>query len=84
MYTHPDFTRRGVGRIVLDACETAAAAEGFRSCELAATLAGEPLYKACGYHQIERFGADTPAGVEVPLVRMGKALRGGAVRAGEG
>jgi GNAT superfamily N-acetyltransferase len=74
MYTHPDFIRRGVGRMVLDACEAAAAAEGFRSCELAATLAGEPLYKACGYRQIERFAADTPQGVAVPLVRMGKPL----------
>jgi GNAT superfamily N-acetyltransferase len=84
MYTHPDFTRRGVGRMVLDACEAAAAAEGFRSCELAATLAGEPLYRACGYHQIERFLADTPEGVAVPLVRMGKSLRVGQGLAGGG
>jgi GNAT superfamily N-acetyltransferase len=75
MYTHPDFARRGVGRMVLDACEAAAAGEGFRSCELAATLAGEPLYKARGYHEIECFDADTPQGVAVPLVRMGKSLR---------
>ena len=77
MYTHPDFTRRGVGRMVLHACEAAAAAEGFRNCELAATLAGEPLYRACGYRQIERFVADTPERVSVPLVRMGKRLGGG-------
>jgi GNAT superfamily N-acetyltransferase len=83
MYTHPDFTRRGAGRLVLDACEAAAAAEGFLRCELAATLAGEPLYKACGYRQIERFMADTPQGVAVPLVRMGKPLGRGATPAGE-
>jgi GNAT superfamily N-acetyltransferase len=74
MYTHPDFTRRGVGRMVLEACEAAAAAEGFRACELAATLAGEPLYRACGYEPIEPFKAATPSGVEVPLIRMGKPL----------
>lgn len=74
MYTHPDFVRRGVGRLILDACEGAAAAEGFRRCELAATLAGEPLYRACGYEQIERFDERTPRGVAVPLVRMGKPL----------
>jgi len=74
MYTHPDFTRRGVGRMILDACEAAAAREGFAAGELAATLAGEPLYKACGYRQIERFIAATTGGVDIPLVRMGKVL----------
>jgi len=74
MYTHPDFTRRGIGRMILDACEAAASAEGFKACELAATLAGEPLYRACGYQQIERFTAPTADGVDVPLIRMGKRL----------
>ena len=74
MYTHPDFARRGVGRMILAACEAAAAAAGFGECELAATLAGEPLYLACGYREIERFVAATPDAVEVPLVRMGKRL----------
>jgi GNAT superfamily N-acetyltransferase len=75
MYTHPDFTRRGIGRVVLDLCEAAAAREGFRDVELAATMAGLPLYRACGYLDIESFDADTPSGVKVPLVRMGKSLR---------
>ncbi|CAN5509637.1 GNAT family N-acetyltransferase [soil metagenome] len=74
MYTHPDHVRKGVGRLILEACESAAAGEGFSRCELAATLAGEPLYRACGYREIERFAAPTSSGVEVPLVRMGKAL----------
>jgi len=29
MYPHPDFARRGVGRLLLETCATAAAAEGF-------------------------------------------------------
>ena len=74
MYTRPGFARRGIGRMILDACEAAAATEGFLKCELAATLSGEPLYLACGYRQIERFTADTPQGVAVPLVLMGKLL----------
>jgi GNAT superfamily N-acetyltransferase len=78
MYTHPDHVRKGVGRLILDACERAAAGEGFTRAEMAATLAGEPLYRACGYQQIERFTAATSNGVEVPLVRMGKALAGAA------
>ena len=74
MYTDPDFTRRGVGRLILSLCEARAAAEGFKSCEMAATMGGEPLYAACGYHRIEPFEAETSNGVRVPLVRMGKAL----------
>ncbi|MEI9997042.1 MAG: GNAT family N-acetyltransferase [Rhizomicrobium sp.] len=74
MYTHPDFARRGVGRLILSLCEAAAAREGFNRVELAATMAGLPLYRACGYREIEAFESDTPEGVKVPLIRMGKAL----------
>ncbi len=73
MYTSPDFARRGVGRLILDLCEAAARAEGFKRVELAGTLSGQPLYKACGYEPIEAF-EDARGGVAVPLVRMGKAL----------
>jgi GNAT superfamily N-acetyltransferase len=31
MYTHPSFTRRGVGRLILTLCEDAARSEGFTS-----------------------------------------------------
>jgi GNAT superfamily N-acetyltransferase len=68
MYTDPDFARRGVGRLVLSLCEAAARAAGFRRAELMATLAGAPLYRACGYVEIE---AVTDV---VPLIRMGKSL----------
>jgi GNAT superfamily N-acetyltransferase len=73
MYTHPDFTRRGVGRAVLTACQDAARAAGFSRVELMATLAGVPLYTVAGFEPIERI-LDTNAPVPVPLVRMGKAL----------
>ncbi len=74
MYTHPDHTRRGIGSLVLDTCEAAARSEGFRRVELASTLAGEPLYLACGYAPIAHFTSRTSRGVEVPLIRMGKSL----------
>lgn len=74
MYTHPDHTRKGVGRLILDACETAARAEGFDRVEMAATMGGVPLYRACGYHDIEAFEAVTSGGYRVPLMRMGKGL----------
>ena len=73
MYTHPDFARRGVGRLILRLCEEAALAAGFRRAELMATLAGEPLYHACGYAEVERTAAEVD-GVSVALVRMRKPL----------
>lgn len=74
MFTDPGFVRRGVGRLILALCEEAAWAAGFRRTELMATLAGEPLYRACGYKEIERVAAPPLDGVAVPLVRMGKYL----------
>jgi GNAT superfamily N-acetyltransferase len=74
MYTHPEFMRRGVGKLVLSLCEAAAAREGFRSLELVATVAGEPLYTACGYAVIERMDVPTSRGVTVPCARMSKAV----------
>ena len=74
MYTSPAFTRRGVGRKVLELCEGAARDEGFTQVELAATMGGKPLYEASGYQPIELMMVDTPTGVQVPILRMGKAL----------
>ena len=73
MYTHPAFARRGVGRLILSLCEDAARAEGFQRTELVATLAGAPLYRACGYQATEDF-LDERGGAAVPLIRMSKAL----------
>ena len=74
MYTRPGWERRGIGRLVLRTCEAAVAAEGFAACELAATLGGEPLYRACGYQLVEAFEAPTSSGLRIPLLRMRKAL----------
>jgi GNAT superfamily N-acetyltransferase len=74
MYTDPAFVRRGIGRLILSLCETAAAAEGFTRVQLAATLAGVPLYRACGYAEIARVAGGPANGVAVPLVLMGKTL----------
>src|SRR5688572_33399889 len=66
MYTHPDFTRRGIGRLILETCEAAAAAEGFTTLELMATRAGRPLYEAFGFTPVEEV-EDSSGGVPVPL-----------------
>ena len=74
MYTHPDFTRRGIGRLILSLGEEAARAEGFLSVELGGTVAGIALYKACGYHVIEETLAPPVNGLRIPIIRMGKSL----------
>lgn len=74
MYTSPQFTRRGVGRLIVSLCEAAAREAGFRRMELMGTLAGEPLYARCGYEVLEQTAAAPVGGVAVPLVRMGRSL----------
>ena len=74
MYTDPAFARQGVGRLIMDLCEGAARAHGFRKTEMMATLSGEPLYRACGYLPIEYIQSAAIDGVSVPLIRMGKTL----------
>ena len=73
MYTRPAYARRGIGRMILTACEAAAAAEGFSTLELMATLAGEPLYRAAGFTAVEHL-TDDRGGAPVPLVRMRKPI----------
>ena len=73
MYTHPEHTRKGVGRMILEAGEAAARAEGFREIEMAATMAGKPFYERCRY-VVESEWYDTNGAVPVPLATMAKAL----------
>ena len=74
MYTHPDWVRRGIGRLILDHCEQAARHTGFKRAEMMATLAGAPLYRACGYTEIEKHTDIAKDGTPIPLVRMGRSL----------
>src|SRR5687768_9599335 len=48
-YIHPQWSRRGIGSRILDACEEAARVGGFKSVELASTLPGVPFYLSRGY-----------------------------------
>ena len=73
MYTHPLHTRKGVGRLMIDLCEDAARGAGFKSIELMSTMAGEPLYRACGY-DVRESVTDSTGGVAVTLRRMTKEI----------
>ena len=73
MYTHPDHTKKGIGRLILETAEAAAAKEGFAEIEMAATMAGKPFYERCGY-LVESEWEDTNGAVPVPLATMAKRL----------
>lgn len=74
MYTDPDFARRGIGSRILRLCEDAAQEAGFSKVEMMATLAGVPLYSACGYREVEPVKVSVSGGGIVPMLRMGKSL----------
>jgi GNAT superfamily N-acetyltransferase len=74
MYTHPDWTRRGLGRWILSAAE-AEARECSAEIELDALLPGVALYSACGYQALERREAALPDGELLPIVYMRKCIR---------
>jgi GNAT superfamily N-acetyltransferase len=74
MFVRDDWTRRGLGRAILESCERAARAEGFTMLSLMATLPGEPLYRAFGFRELERSLLRMPDGVTIEGVAMERAV----------
>jgi GNAT superfamily N-acetyltransferase len=73
-FVDPSAARQGLGRMLLRHCADAAAAGGFRTLELAATMPGVPLYLACGFEVVEPFEITLPGPIQVPLARMRKGI----------
>jgi len=73
-FIHPDWARRGIGTLILEACEKAATAAGFTRFEMGATLTGVPLYRARGYRELEPLEVPMGEGLTLPIVRMEKRL----------
>ncbi len=74
MFVAPEFARRGIGRLLLDASLDGARAAGFARVELMATLPGVPLYAAYGFEELSHESATLPDGVVLPLVRMARSV----------
>src|SRR5687768_7015696 len=74
MFVRSDWTRRGLGRTILEASEEAARAEGFSRLILVATLPGVPLYEAYGFRALEEAAVSTPDGVVLPCVVMDREI----------
>jgi GNAT superfamily N-acetyltransferase len=75
MFVRSDWTRRGLGRAILEACEGAAGREGFRTLSLMGTLPGVPLYAHYGFEiREENVQVRLPDGVVIPCAAMEKRL----------
>jgi GNAT superfamily N-acetyltransferase len=74
MFVRADWTRRGLGRRILEACEEAAKSEGFTRLALVSTMPGLPLYLAYGFKELEQADVAMPDGVTIPCVAMEKPI----------
>jgi GNAT superfamily N-acetyltransferase len=74
MFVRPDWTRRGLGRAILEAGQDAARSEGFHRLDLGATLPGVALYRAFGFQEVERFVVTMPDGVTLDAVAMERPI----------
>jgi GNAT superfamily N-acetyltransferase len=73
-FVHPDWARKGIGTLILHACEEAATVAGFTRLEMGATLTGVPFYLARGYVELERMGVPLGNGETLAIVRMAKEI----------
>lgn len=76
-FVHPEHARRGLGRLLLAACEREARDSGYRRLELMATLTGVPLYQRAGFRIVSRLDLELPDGIRFPLAKMQKDLGAG-------
>jgi len=74
MYTHPSWTRCGIGTLLLDIGEAAARDAGFNTIELGSTIPGEPFYIALGYKEVSRDTQVAANGSENVVIKMVKKL----------
>lgn len=74
-FVDPQWTRKGIGRLIIDACENAARSSGFTELELASTLPGKPLYLAVGYKPIENVNVQMPDGEVLAIILMKKSIK---------
>jgi GNAT superfamily N-acetyltransferase len=73
-FIHPDWARRGIGTLLLKACEDAAKSAGFRRFEMGATLTGAKLFRARGYLPVKNMAVPLNNGESLPIVHMEKQI----------
>jgi GNAT superfamily N-acetyltransferase len=73
-FVHPTWARRGIGGMILEACENAAKEAGFTRLEMGATLSGVAFYRAKGYEELENLETPLGNGESLAIVRMAKKV----------
>lgn len=73
-FVDPDYARQGIGRALLERCETEAHAQGFQRFELMGTMTGVPFYRALGYKPGEVVRYSAAASVIIEFVPMCKDI----------
>jgi GNAT superfamily N-acetyltransferase len=73
-FVHPKWARRGIGSLILAACENAAIEAGFTRLEMGATLSGVAFYRTKGYVEVENQAVSLGHGEVLPIVKMAKAI----------
>jgi GNAT superfamily N-acetyltransferase len=76
MFVDGTWTRRGLGRAILDRCVEDARKHGFRSFVLMATMPGVPLYRAFGFRDVEPTKVPFPNGIIIDGLSMEYRLPG--------
>lgn len=71
-FIHPAWARRGVGGMILQACEHAARAAGFTRFEMGATLTGAKLFGVKGYVAVRPISIPLVNGESLPVIHMEK------------
>ena len=74
MFVRSDWTRRGLGRAILESCEGAARKAGFATLALMATLPGVALYRSFGFVDVESTTVTMPDGVTIDCIAMRRPI----------
>jgi GNAT superfamily N-acetyltransferase len=71
---HPAWARRGIGSQIMKQYKAEVLEAEFKTIEIIATLAGEPLHKRFGYYMRPQFEIPLPQKNTFPVVRIVKSF----------
>ena len=73
-FVHPDWVRKGVGKMIFEKCESESRIYGFKSLELMSTLPGIKFYQSCGFKGGDYVEYKLPSGINITFLPMRKKL----------